>query len=140
MNHRDKTWVQATVERWQEIGAEGFLESTGINFKTNFLEPISNSKLDVDPYANSIWQIIPHSLISKGVLHCFPKNVTSKKVIWEEWFLLDNEIHHHILSNQPFESAQGIWTPEPNDIDHPIEVLGRSWHYKNSKDLRPTLY
>jgi hypothetical protein len=35
MNHRDKTWVQATVERWQEIGAEGFLESTGINFKTN---------------------------------------------------------------------------------------------------------
>jgi hypothetical protein len=140
MNHRDKTWVQATVERWQEIGAEGFLESTGINFKTNFLEPISNSKLDVDPYANSIWQIIPHSLISKGVLHCFPKNVTSKKVIWEEWFLLDNEIHHHILSNQPFESAQGIWTPEPNDIDHPIEVLGRSWHYKNSKDLRPKLY
>lgn len=140
MNHRDKTWVQGTLERWQEIGAESFLESIGINFKTNFLEPISNSKLDVDPYANSIWQIFPHSLISKGVLHCFPKNVTSKKVIWEEWFLLENEIHHHILSNQSFESVQGIWTPEPNDIDHPIEVLGRSWHYKNSKDLRPTLY
>jgi hypothetical protein len=53
---------------------------------------------------------------------------------------MDNEIHHHILSNEPFASAQGIWTPEPNDTDHPIEVLGRSWHYENSKDLKPTLY
>jgi DNA-binding response OmpR family regulator len=42
--------------------------------------------------------------------------------------------------NKPFDSAQGIWTPEPDDADHPIEVLGRSWHYKNSKDLRPTLF
>jgi hypothetical protein len=54
--------------------------------------------------------------------------------------LLDNEIHHHILSNQKFDTAQGIWTPEPDDADHPIEVLGRSWHFENSKDLKPTLY
>ena len=54
--------------------------------------------------------------------------------------MLDNEIHHHILSNLKFDSAQGIWTPEPDDSDHPIEVLGRSWHFENSKDLKPTLY
>ena len=140
MNPLSQSWIQATRKRWKEIGAESFLESIGINFKSNFLETISNSKLVSDPYANSKWEIIPHSLVSQGVLHCYPRKVTSEKVIWEEWFLLDNEIHHHILSNQPFESAQGIWTPEPNDSDHPIEVLGRSWHYENSKDLKPTLY
>jgi hypothetical protein len=136
----DKPWIQATKARWQELNVESFLVNIGIDFKSNFLEPISSSNLDSDPYSNSIWQIIPHSLIPQGVLHCYPKETTSQKVIWEEWFVMDNEIHHHILSNQPFASAQGIWTPEPNDTDHPIEVLGRSWHYENSKDLKPTLY
>jgi len=140
MSANDKPWIQATKERWKELNAESFLTSIGIDFNSNFLETISNTTKNMDPYADSVWQIIPHSLVTRGVLHCYPKVVTSEKVIWEEWFLMDNEIHHHILSNQPFDSAQGIWTPEPNDTDHPIEVLGRSWHYENSKDLRPTLY
>ncbi len=140
MSQSEQPWIQATKARWQELNAEFFLTSIGIDFKSNFLEPISNTNQITDPYANSIWQIIPHSLIPQGVLHCFPKVVTAEKVIWEEWFLMDGEIHHHILSNHPFDSAQGIWTPEPIDTDHPIEVLGLSWHYKNSKDLKPTLY
>ena len=140
MSQSKPPWIQATKARWQELNAEFFLTSIGIDFKTNFLEPISNSNQSSDPYANSIWQIFPHSLISQGVLHCYPKEVTTEKVIWEEWFLMDNEIHHHILSNQTFDSAQGIWTPEPNDTDHPIQVLGRSWHYENSKCLKPMLY
>jgi hypothetical protein len=140
MSQNEQPWITATKARWRELNADVFLTNMGIDFDSNFLEPILNTNQSTDPYANSIWQIIPHSLVSQGVLHCYPKNVTSEKVIWEEWFLLDNEIHHHILSNQPFDSAQGIWTPEPNDVDHPIEVLGRSWHYENSKDLRPKLY
>lgn len=140
MNSVDQPWIQATKELWKEVGAESFLESIGIDFKSNFLEAISNSRLTSDPYESSVWQIFPHSHVPQGVLHCYPRKIMSEKVIWEEWFLLDKEIHHHILSNQHFDSAQGIWTPEPNDIDHPIEVLSRSWHYENSKDLRPTLY
>ena len=140
MSTTEQPWIHATKARWQELNAESFLASIGIDFKTNFLDSISNSKLSADPYANSIWKIVPHSLVPQGVLHCYPKVVTSEKVVWEEWFLMDNEIHHHILSNKTFDSAQGIWTPEPDDADHPIEVLGRSWHYENSKDLRPTLY
>ena len=140
MSQKEQPWITATKARWRELNAEFFLTNIGIDFESNFLEPISNTYKSTDPYANSIWQIIPHSLISQGVLHCYPKKVSSKKVIWEEWFLLDNEIHHHILSNLKFDSAQGIWTPEPDDSDHPIEVLGRSWHFENSKDLKPTLY
>ena len=140
MSQKEQPWIAATKARWRELNAEFFLTNIGIDFESNFLEPISNTNETTDPYANSIWQILPHSLISQGVLHCYPKKVSSEKVIWEEWFLLDNEIHHHILSNQKFDSAQGIWTPEPDDSDHPIEVLGRSWHFENSKDLKPTLY
>ena len=140
MSQKEQPWITATKARWRELNAEFFLTNIGIDFESNFLEPISNTNETTDPYANSIWQIIPHSLISQGVLHCYPKKVSSEKVIWEEWFLLDNEIHHHIISNLKFDSAQGIWTPEPDDSDHPIEVLGRSWHFENSKDLKPTLY
>lgn len=140
MSPQEQPWIQATKKRWQELNAELFLTSIGIDFNSNFIEPISNSNLTADPYLNSIWEIVPHSFVSQGVLHCFPKTVGPEKVIWEEWFLLDSEIHHHILSNHPFYSAEGIWTPKPNDADHPIKVLGRSWHYENSKDLKPTLY
>ena len=140
MSQNDQPWIHATKTRWHELNVEFFLANIGIDFKSNFLEPITNTNKTTDPYADSIWQIIPHSLIPQGVLHCYPKRVTFEKVIWEEWFLLNNEIHHHILSNQKFDSAQGIWTPEPDDSDHPIEVLGRSWHFENSEDLQPILY
>lgn len=132
-------WISKTQVRWLEINAQKFLASIGIDFETNFLQSINNCELLEDPYLNCKWEIIPHSVIPGGVLHCYPTEITSSRVIWEEWFLMDGEIHHHILSNQPFAEEQGVWTPEADDKDHPVEVLGRSWHYQNTSDLRPSL-
>ena len=51
---------------------------------------------------------------------------------------LKKDFDFHVF-NQPFENEEGIWTPEADDQDHPVEVLGRSWHYQNSSDLRPSI-
>lgn len=134
-----KPWISKTYERWAAIGAPKFLEDIGIDFTSQFLETIKSCVLAEDPYDLSKWEIVPHSLIAGGVLHCYPLKIGAARVTWEEWFVMDGEIHHHILSNLSFESEQGVWTPDADDKDHPIEVLGRSWHYENTSDLRPSL-
>jgi hypothetical protein len=134
-----KPWISKTHGRWLEIGAPKFLANIGIDFESNFLQSIKTCGLSENPYLNCKWEIIPHSVIPVGVLHCYPIEINSARVTWEEWFLMDGEIHHHILSNLAFESEQGVWTPDADDKDHPIEVLGRSWHYQNTSDLRPSL-
>jgi hypothetical protein len=134
-----KPWIAKAQERWLEIDAPKFLANIGIDFQSNFLQVLTNCSHSENPYLNCKWEILPHSVIPGGVLHCYPIKIEQSKVTWEEWFLMDGEIHHHILSNQPFEDEEGIWTPEADDQDHPVEVLGRSWHYQNSSDLRPSL-
>jgi hypothetical protein len=134
-----KPWISKTYERWLAIGAPKFLENIGIDFASQFLETIESCDFEEDPYYGSTWEIVPHSLIAGGVLHCYPLAIGNTKVTWEEWFVMDGEIRHHILSNLPFDSEQGVWTPDADDKDHPTEVLGRNWHYQNTSDLRPSL-
>jgi len=132
-------WISEIYNRWVEIDVQNFLENIGINCTVNFFETLAACNLNQSPFKNSIWEILPHSAITAGVLHCYPIKVESSRVLWEEWFSLDGEIHHHVLSNLPFKSENGVWTPDENDLDHPAEVLGRSWHYENTSDLRPAL-
>ena len=133
------TWQRELHQVWREIEVSQFLEKIGIKFEITFLETLQLSNLAQNPYSNSIWRILPNSTIPLGVLHCYPREVAGQKVIWEEWFLLDGALRHHILSNVSFEGEEGVWSPAPDDMDHPKEVLHSTWHYQNSSDLRPSL-
>jgi hypothetical protein len=73
-------------------------------------------------------------------LHVYPNQIQDDQVIWEEWFLLDGEIRHHVLSNSALENQDGVWQPEPTDTDHPDITLNRSWNYKIEKSLTPFLF
>jgi hypothetical protein len=132
-------WKGDLYQRWIEIGAPQFLNELGVDFEENFVSVLTISTSDSNPYRDCTWAILPNSAIPAGVLHCYPNQVGDEKVTWEEWFLLNGEIRHHLLSNHPFEGEEGVWTPETGDKDHPNEVLSTSWHYLNSKDLRPSL-
>lgn len=133
------TWQRDLNQVWQDNDIPKFLDGIGIKFEMAFLEALQSSNLSQNPYSNCIWRVLPNSNIPKGVLHCYPREVKSQKVVWEEWFVLDQAIRHHILSNVPFEGEEGVWSPAPDDVDHPKEVLSSSWHYQNSSDLRPSL-
>ena len=133
-------WKAAAKKNWLALGIPEFLAGIGVNFDKYFIEALDASPLDSDPYNDATWEIWPHSQIPSGVLHCYPKKVESTGVNWEEWFLMDGEIHHHILSNTKFDRATGIWVPQPGDVDHPVAILDYSWHYEISGDLRPLKY
>ena len=132
-------WQSALLKRWDEIGAREFLNRIGVDFEHDFRTSLESSNLKANPYAENIWEIFPNSQIKEGVLHCYPKLVGKTKVIWEEWFLLNGELRHHVLSNQPLPNEEGVWTPEPGDTDHPQEVITTSWHYRNDLNRKPSL-
>jgi len=133
-------WKAAARKNWLALGLPEFLAGIGVNFDKYFIEALDASPLNADPYNDATWEIWPHSQIPSGVLHCYPKKVEATGVNWEEWFLMDGEIHHHILSNTKFDRATGIWVPQPGDVDHPVAILDYSWHYEISGDLRPLKY
>lgn len=124
---------------WSKENVAAFLKSIGIDFTAAFSDPLHNCTLEHNPYQNHIWQVMVNSQIPQGVLHVYPIHIGAAPIIWEEWFLLNGEIRHHILSNAPLENEDGIWQPKPTDTDHPKIVLNTKWHYRNSKDLSPSL-
>lgn len=124
---------------WSKENVAAFLKSIGIDFTAAFSDPLHNCTLEHNPYQNHIWQVMANSQIPQGVLHVYPIQIGAAPIIWEEWFLLNGEIRHHILSNAPLENEDGIWQPEATDTDHPPVVLNTKWHYRNSKELAPSL-
>jgi hypothetical protein len=132
-------WKLDLHSTWSKEDAAAFLYLICIDFTTAFLDPLKKSKLKRNPYQNHIWQVMANSKIPQGVLHAYPVIIADAPIIWEEWFLLNGEIRHHILSNASLENEDGIWEPEPTDTDHPKIVINTKWHYRNSKDLTPCL-
>ena len=132
-------WKLSLNSIWGQENAAAFLKSIGIDFTSAFLDPLHSSTEEHNPYQNHIWQVMTSSQIPEGVLHVYPIKIGSTPIIWEEWFLLNGEIRHHILSNAPLANEDGIWQPEANDTDHPKVVINTKWHYRNSKDLSPSL-
>lgn len=132
-------WKVSLNSIWNSQSCPAFLKSIGVDFAKAFSDSLNNSVLEDNPYKNHIWQVMANSQIPEGVLHVYPVEIADAPVIWEEWFLLNGEIRHHILSNAPLENEDGIWQPEPTDKDHPKVVLNTQWHYRNSQDLSPWL-
>jgi hypothetical protein len=132
-------WKLSLNSIWDQENAAAFLKSIGIDFTSAFLDSLHSSTVEHNPYQNHIWQVMASSQIPEGVLHVYPIEIGSTPIIWEEWFLLNGEIRHHILSNAPLANEDGIWQPEANDTDHPKVVINTKWHYRNSKDLSPSL-
>ena len=92
-------WKLALAQRWLEIGADSLLEAIGVDFESSFLAPLLHSPAHNDPYAAYEWVIFQHPTIKPWVLHAAPLSVTDAPALWEEWFFVDEEMHHHELRN-----------------------------------------
>ena len=49
-----------------------------------------------------------------------------EELFWEEWFILDGKVHHHILSIKEPVSFEKIYQAPDADEIHPPEVLGKA--------------
>lgn len=129
-------WKSDLANIWDALDVLEFLKNIQVDYQENFMKSLDEFQGD-NPYQAHIWAILPHPLIPSGVLHAYPARNSQKNKIWEEWFLLDGSIHHHVLSQLKLQQTQGEWMGEITDADHPKEVLGINWYYHNDLDHRP---
>ena len=123
---------------------------------STFLEKIKNTKIldaakDIgikseiftstkiaELYLNHKWSVIQNSQVGK-VINAVPDISKADSVPWEEWFLMDGNIHHHILFKKKYPKSNMTWEGSLDDKEHPKQVLGILWHVYNEKDFNPYL-
>ena len=123
---------------------------------STFLEKIKNTKIldaakDIgikseiftstkiaELYSNHKWSVIQNSQVGK-VINALPDISKADSIPWEEWFLMDGNIHHHILFKKKYPKSNMTWEGSLDDKEHPKQVLGILWHLYNEKDLNPYL-
>ena len=128
-------WKIELMESWDAADIAPFLQGIGVNFVDEFVTPLQGSALSENPYEGYTWEILPNSRIAPGVLHAYPTKIGAAKVIWEEWFFVDGEFHHHILHNYDIDYATEHW--KGIDSDHPVEVCDIQWHLYNDANRTP---
>ena len=75
----------------------------------------------------------------KDMLNAIPDITKTDTIPWEEWFMMENEIHHHVLFSVKHEKSTMTWQGEQDDKDHPKQVLGVLWHVYNDMSITPFL-
>ncbi len=133
-------WKAEVRQSWRMIGLEEFCAQIGVAFSFAFEGALENCNSQLDPYLHYRWVVLENSRIPFGVLHLVPPLASPNPMLWEEWFVDEGRLHHHVLRNHPHDRATDIWSGELSDTDHPREVLGLQWHHFNDEDPRPVKY
>lgn len=130
-----KSWKNEVIEQWNLIDLKGFCAKLDINYEDNFLIPLEQSPLTSTPFEGMKFEWLAHTQTPKGLIHLYPIVSPESPVIWEEWFIKPDGLHHHVLRNYPHPEATDTWMGD--DVDHPAQVCNIQWHYINDPDLRP---
>ena len=131
-----ETWKSEIVSQWETAGIPEFLSAIGVDYQSAFLQPLT-AFTGENPFIGHRWYVGENARIKPGVLHMAPNQVDDSPALWEEWFFVDGEMHHHILRNHQYPEGTETW--QGHDNEHPEQVLDRLWHHHNCSHLVPTL-
>ena len=125
--------MSSYLDYQQSIIEEGVLEAA----KRIGLNPtIFDSEVMFQHYAGHQWIVFENSVVGTVINAIPPLNLTAT-IPWEEWFVMDGELRHHILFTEKHENSTMTWEGSMDDQDHPKPVLGKLWHVHNAE---PTPY
>jgi threonine dehydrogenase-like Zn-dependent dehydrogenase len=74
------------------------------------------------------------------ILNALPPEGRLEELFWEEWFIMDAMVHHHILSIREPVSFEKIYQAPDADEIHPPEVLGKRWYEQDYLNREPVLF
>jgi hypothetical protein len=92
----------------------------------------------VEAYGDHHWLVMQHPVVG-AVINAVPAIDRTGSVPWEEWFLMEGALHHHILYTVKHSTSTDTWQGELDDKLHPPEVLGPLWYVYNDSDATPLL-
>jgi hypothetical protein len=87
------------------------------------------------PYEHHTVLLHPHRAVN-WVLHAIPP-IGEPLGAWEEWYFEGDQLRHAILTRQESEMATDTWFGEPDDLDHPDQVIGIRWYVTISHNRQP---
>ena len=131
-------WKREVSAQWSAAEVAEFCAHIGIDFESTFADSLASAAHSHNPYAGYRWEIMQSSRIKPGVLHLVPPLVSAEPTVWEEWFFVDGQMHHHVLRNHSHAQATQTW--QGKDDEHPAEVHNVLWHHFNDADLRPSAF
>ena len=105
-------------EFFRKIKTSGILDAAknlGID-KNEFINPKT-----AESYADHEWMVIDNSEVGI-VINAVPDITKTDTIPWEEWFMMENEIHHHVLFSVKHEKSTMTWQGEQDGKDHPKQV------------------
>ena len=114
---------------------------------TGILDAANNLGIDKNEFINSKmaefyidheWMVIDNSEVGI-VINAIPDITKTDTIPWEELFIMENEIHHHVLFSVKHEKSTMTWQGEKDAKVHPKQVLGVLWHVYNDMSITPFL-
>ena len=120
------------LEKMKNAKIQDTANDLGINFEI-FTRPVIS-----ELYSNHEWIVIQNSQVGP-VINALPDISIAESVPWEEWFLMDGNLHHHILFKKKYPKSNMTWKGSLDDDEHPKQVLGILWHVYNEKNVNPYL-
>ena len=89
-------------------------------------------------YSNHELIVIDNNEVGE-VINVIPIISRADSIPWEEWFIMDDQIHHQVLFTSKHPKSNMTWEGRLGDKDHPKQVLGIIWHLHNDDNLTPYL-
>jgi len=120
--------------KYKEI--EKAFTDLGLDFNELFPEP--NREKLTTMYKDYEW-IVKNVPRFNTVINAVPPDEEMKNLPWEEWYSLDNKIHHHVLYLQEPSLCDEIFNAPDLDDIHPLRTLGKKWYVIDDPDMSPVL-
>ena len=115
------------------IGADNYYSEMNLSINELFL----SDNIQINPYSEHNWELRKNDEIT--VVNAIPDSDKQNRLFWEEWYIYQNEVHHHILTLWKPRSYDEIFEcPESDDI-HPELSFGKRWYVVDDPDMKPML-
>ena len=102
----------------------------GLDFRTLF--PTTG------PYEAHEW--IVKTIPDVGtIINAVPPDPKLRKLPWEEWYIREGKLHHHVLYQRKPPKHDEIFQAPDHDEVHPPRTLGRAWYVIEDPDMSPVL-
>ncbi len=102
----------------------------GLEFRALFPDP--------RPYQAHEWLV--KAVAGFGtIINAVPPDRKLRSLPWEEWYLRERTLHHHVLYLKKPPKHDEIFQAPDHDEVHPPRTLGKSWYVIEDPDMRPVL-
>jgi hypothetical protein len=73
------------------------------------------------------------------VINAVPSDEKLHDLPWEEWYMLEGTLHHHVLYTKEPEHYDEIFDAPAHDDIHPPRTLVKKWYVIDDRDMSPVL-